>query len=129
MKAVVLTAFGGPEKLQLRDVPDPPTGPNEIKVRLAGASVNPIDWKIRNGAAQARMPVQLPAILGRDAAGTVVEVGPGVTGFTVGQRVMGFVNRAYAELVVAPADAWAEVPADLDLADAGTLPLVLLTGA
>ena len=66
---MVLIAYGGPEKLELRDVPDPAPGPNEIKVRLAGTSVNPIDWKIRSGAAQAWIPLQLPAILGRDAAG------------------------------------------------------------
>jgi NADPH:quinone reductase-like Zn-dependent oxidoreductase len=59
----------------------------------------------------------------------VVEVGAGVTAFKVGARVMGRVNAAYAELVVAPVDAWAEVPARMDLADAGALPLVLLTGA
>jgi NADPH:quinone reductase-like Zn-dependent oxidoreductase len=71
----------------------------------------------------------LPAILGRDASGEVVEVGPGVTRFKVGAKVLGLVMGAYAEFVIAPIDAWAEVPLKLDLADAAALPLVLLTGA
>jgi NADPH:quinone reductase-like Zn-dependent oxidoreductase len=117
------------EGLELRDVPEPKPGPNEIQVRMAGASINPIDWKTRSGATRAYMPLELPAILGRDASGEVVAVGPGVTAFRVGARVLGRVTGGYAELVVAPVDAWAEVPAKMDLVDAGALPLVLLTGA
>jgi NADPH:quinone reductase-like Zn-dependent oxidoreductase len=75
------------------------------------------------------MPLDLPVILGRDASGTVAAVGAGVTEFAIGDRVLGRVMGGYAELVVAPVDAWAPVPAKLDLADAGALPLVLLTGA
>jgi NADPH:quinone reductase-like Zn-dependent oxidoreductase len=78
---------------------------------------------------KARMPLTFPAILGRDASGTVTDIGPGVSGFIVGARVMGLVNAAYAEYVVAPAAAWALVPASMDLVDAAALPLVLLTGA
>src|SRR4051812_5626424 len=129
MKAIVLTAYGDVDRLQLRDVADPTAGPNEIKVRMAGASINPIDWKLRSGAYHAHMPLQLPAILGRDASGTVVAVGPGVTAFAVGARVMGRVNATYAELVVGPTEAWTAVPPGMDLVDAGAYPLVLLTGA
>jgi len=129
MRAVVLTAYGELEKLEVRDIPDPKAGPNEIKVRMAGASINPVDWKLRSGALKAFMPLQLPAVLGRDASGEVVEIGPGVTAFKIGARVMGLVNGGYAELVVAATDAWAEVPATLELVDAGSLPLVVLTGA
>jgi NADPH:quinone reductase-like Zn-dependent oxidoreductase len=129
MKAVVLTAYGDVNKLVVEDLPDPSPGPNQIKVRMAGASINPVDWKLRSGALQTMMPLALPAVLGRDASGEVVAVGPGVTAFKVGARVMGLVMGAYAELVVAATDAWAEIPASLDLVDAGALPLVLLTGA
>jgi NADPH:quinone reductase-like Zn-dependent oxidoreductase len=129
MKAVVLTAYGDVDKLELREVPDPKVGPGEIKVRMAGASINPVDWKQRSGAIAKYMPLDLPAVLGRDASGEVVEVGAGVTAFKVGARVLGRVMGGYAELVVAPVDSWAEVPAKMDLADAGALPLVLLTGA
>lgn len=75
------------------------------------------------------MPLTLPAILGRDASGEVVAVGPGVAGFEIGARVMGLVMGAYAEFVVAAADAWTAVPTKMDLTDASALPLVLLTGA
>ncbi len=129
MRAVVLTAYGDVDRLELREVPDPRPADGEIKIRMVGASVNPVDWKQRSGALKTYMPLDLPAILGRDAAGEVVELGPGVTRYRVGARVMGRVGRTYAEQVVGPLDAWAEVPAGMDLADAGALPLVLLTGA
>jgi NADPH:quinone reductase-like Zn-dependent oxidoreductase len=129
MKAVVLRAYGDVSNFELREVPDPKVGPGEVKVRMAGASINPIDWKLRTGHYHAFMPLELPAVLGRDASGEVVEVGPGVTAFKVGAKVMGRVEGGYAELVVAPADAWAEVPAKLNVADAGALPVVVLTGA
>jgi NADPH:quinone reductase-like Zn-dependent oxidoreductase len=128
MKAVVLTAYGDVDKLEVREMPDPRSGAGSIVVRIAGAGINPVDWKMRSGQAKARFPVEFPGILGRDAAGRVVEVGKGVTAFAVGDRVLGLVTGAYAELVAAPVDAWARVPAGLDLAEAGALPLVLLTG-
>ncbi len=129
MKAVVLIAYGGVDQLELRDVPDPVTGPHQLKIRMAGASINPIDWKLRSGALKTMMPLVFPAILGRDASGLVVEVGAGVTAFKVGDRVTGLVWGAYAEFVIAPTDAWIAVPASMDIVDAGALPLVLLTGA
>lgn len=130
MRAIVLPDYGPPSALQLQTLPDPKPGPNEILVKVAGASLNPVDWKQRSGALRQFMPLQLPAVLGRDASGTVAAMGPGVTGFAVGDRVLGRVpGGGYAELVVAPVDAWAHVPSKLELADAGALPLVLLTGA
>jgi len=129
MKAITIDAYGDVEMLALKDCPDPKAGPNEIKVRMAGASINPVDWKLRSGVLSAVMPLAFPAILGRDASGEVVEVGPGVKRFKIGDRVMGLVNGAYAEFVVAPTEAWAAVPAKMDLADAAALPLALLTGA
>jgi NADPH:quinone reductase-like Zn-dependent oxidoreductase len=130
MRAVVLPEYGPPSALQLRTLPDPTPGAGAIAVRMAGASVNPVDWKQRSGALKAFMPLNLPAVLGRDASGTVAAVGPGVTAFAVGDRVLGRVpGGGYAEIVVAPVGSWARVPPKLDLADAGALPLVLLTGA
>jgi NADPH:quinone reductase-like Zn-dependent oxidoreductase len=129
MKAVVLTEYGDPDRLQLRDVPDPSPQPGEIVVRVAAASINPVDWKLRSGALKAWMPLELPTVLGRDVSGTVSTVGPGVSAFAPGARVLGLVNRGYAEFVTAPLDAWAEIPAGLDLIEAAALPLVGLTGA
>ncbi|HVZ71375.1 MAG TPA: NADP-dependent oxidoreductase [Polyangia bacterium] len=129
MRAIVLAEYGPPANLKLGDVPEPTPGPGEIKVRVAATSLNPIDWKLRSGHYHAFMPLTLPAVLGRDVAGTVVAVGPGVTAPVVGAKVIGLVNRAYADFVVAPGNAFAELPAGLDLVDAAALPLVLLTGA
>jgi NADPH:quinone reductase-like Zn-dependent oxidoreductase len=129
MKAVVLPEYGGPDLLKVRDVPEPKPGAGEIKLRVAAASLNPIDWKQRSGASKGRMPLTFPAILGRDASGTVVQVGPGVTTFQVGDKVLGRPASAHAEFAVGKADEFALVPPGLDLIEAGALPLVLLTGA
>jgi NADPH:quinone reductase-like Zn-dependent oxidoreductase len=129
VKAVVLTDYGDADKLELREVPDPKPGPGEVLVRVAAASLNPIDWKLRSGAFRAYMPLELPAVLGYDASGEVLEVGAGVTGLARGDRVLGLARHTHAELAVAAADAWARVPPGLDLTDAAALPLVVLTGA
>ena len=129
MKAVVLPEYGGPDLLQVREVPEPKPGPGEIEIRVAAASLNPVDWKQRSGAAKGRMPLTFPAILGRDASGTVVQVGPGVTSFRVGDKVLGRPASAHAEFAVGKVDEFALVPPGLDLVEAGALPLVLLTGA
>ena len=128
MKAVVLTGYGDVEKLELREVDDPFPGVRQIKVKVASASVNPIDWKIRRGDMRATLPLHLPTILGRDVAGVVVAIGPDVTEFEVGDRVMGLVEHGYAEMVVGSVDRFARLPKELDLAEAGALPLVGLTG-
>src|SRR5436190_22852530 len=119
MKAIVLSEYGPPEKLEVREAPAPQPGPGEIAVRNVAASLNPIDWKLRSGAMQKFWPLELPAILGRDAAGEVSAVGPDVSEFRVGQRVLGLVNRAYAEVVVAATRAWAEIPPGLEIVQAG----------
>jgi len=130
MRAIVLPEYGPPSAFQVQTVPDPKPGANEITVRVAGASINPIDWKQRGGAVRQYFPLKLPAIIGRDVAGTVAAVGPGVNAFAVGDRVLGRVpGGGYAEIAVGPVAGWARVPEKMDLADAGALPLVLLTGA
>jgi len=129
MQAIILTEYGDPNRLELRDRPEPEPGAGEIKVRVASASLNPVDWKLRSGALQNLMPLELPTILGRDAAGEVVRVGSGVTAFKEGEHVLGLVNGAYAQFVVAGEDSWAKIPEGLTTKDAGALPLVLLTGA
>jgi NADPH:quinone reductase-like Zn-dependent oxidoreductase len=128
MRAVLLTGYGGVEKLELREVPEPAPGPGELKVRVAASSVNPIDWKLRSGAYRQGASLELPAILGRDASGEVVAAGSGAGAYRVGAQVLGLVSHAYAEFVVAAETAWAPLPAGLDLIDAAALPLVVLTG-
>ena len=129
MKAAVLVGFGGVDQLELREVPEPNTAAGQVKVRVIATSINPIDWKLREGMKRPGMSLELPAILGRDASGEVVEVGSGVTRFRPGARVTGLVMGAYAERVVAKDEAWAEVPEGLSLPDAAALPLVTLTGS
>jgi len=128
MQAIVLSEYGDPNRLELRDRPEPEPGAGQIKVRVASAGLNPVDWKLRSGALQKMMPLELPAILGRDAAGEVVRVGAGVTEFKEGDQVLGLVHGAYAQYVVAATEAWAKIPAELATKDAGALPLALLTG-
>lgn len=128
MKAIVLHEYGGANKLKYEDVPDPKPGEGEVLVRLAATSVNPVDYKLRSGMLQAYMPLELPAILGRDVSGVVRELGPGVTGFAEGDRVLALGDKTYAELVVVKASDLTIAPPTIDLVAAGALPLVTLTG-
>jgi NADPH:quinone reductase-like Zn-dependent oxidoreductase len=129
MKAVVLDEYGGPEKLNYRDIPMPEFGNNEVLVKVKATSVNPVDYKLRSGAAKARMPLEFPAILGRDLSGEVVETGRDVSGFPRGMRVIALANGTYAEYTVAKADVLSPIPEALTFEEAAALPLVVTTGA
>ena len=129
MKAIVLHQYGGPEQLRYEDTERPQYGDNEVLVGMRATSVNPIDIKLRSGAAKARIPLQLPAILGRDLSGEVVETGRSVTGFPKGMRVMALANGTYAEYTVAKADVLAPIPSGLNFERAAALPLVVTTGS
>lgn len=128
MNAVLLYEYGGVDKLRYEAVPDPTAGPGEVLVRVIATSVNPVDFKIRSGVMQGRMHLEFPAILGRDVAGEVKALGTGVTNFSVGDKVMGFVSHSYAEYLTAKAEILTSVPEGLDMVEAGTMPLVTLTG-
>ena len=128
MKAVVLHEYGGPDKLKWEEFPDPVAGEGELLVRVAAASINPIDYKMRSGAAKEHFPIEFPAVLGRDVSGIVREVGPGVMGFAPGDKVMALAAQTYAELVTIKAVDAVHVPEGLDLVEASALPLVTLTG-
>ena len=129
MKAIVLNEYGDSSHLELTKIPDPKPGSGEIKVKVAAAGLNPIDWKLRSGDYKAFMPIQFPFVPGVDVSGRVVELGPGVTQFKVDDRVLGFVKRGYAEFVTAPEGAWASIPKGMSLEDAAVIPLAGLTGA
>jgi len=128
MKAIVVHEYGAPEVLKFEDYPDPIPGPGEVLVRVAATSVNPIDYKRRAGLTKDFYPIQFPGLIGVDIAGTVVKVGPGVEGFSVGDRVFAMADNTYAELCVVKAAALAKVPTGLDLIQAAALPLVTTTG-
>ena len=85
MKAAYITQTGPPDVIQYGDLPAPKPGPSDCLIKVAAVDVNPIDVYIRSGSVPARL--SFPYILGRDLAGTVVEVGPKVTRFKPGARV------------------------------------------
>ena len=128
MKAVVLHEYGSAKNLKYEDFEDPKPGPGEVLVRVQAVSLNPIDWKMRSGAAKERFPVEFPAILGRDVAGIVRELGEGVQGFKEGDRVFALAHRTYAELCVVKATELTKIPEGLELTTAAAIPLVSVTG-
>ncbi len=128
MKAVVVHKYGGPEVLKFEDYPDPVPGAGEVLVRVAAASVNPLDCKRRAGLTDDYYPIHFPGLIGVDMAGTVVKIGPEVEGFSVGDQVFSMADNSYAELCVVSAAILAKVPTGLDLIQAAALPLVTITG-
>jgi len=128
MKAVVVHQYGGPEVLKFEDYPDPVPGPGEVLVRVAATSVNPIDYKRRAGLTKDFYPLTFPGLIGVDLAGTILKGGPGVEGFSVGDKVFAMADNTYAELCVAKAAMLAKIPMGLDLIQAAALPLVTITG-
>jgi|ERR1700728_687381 len=128
MKAIVVHEYGGPEVLKFEEYPDPVPVPGEVLVRVAASSVNPLDYKRRAGLTKDYYPIKFPGLIGVDIAGTVVKLGPGVEGFSVGDQVFAMADNAYAELCVVNATVLAKVPKGLDLIQAAALPLVTVTG-
>ncbi|MEA2292339.1 MAG: hypothetical protein QOF17_1373 [Solirubrobacteraceae bacterium] len=123
---------GGPEVLEIGRAPVPEPLPTEIRVRVAAAGVNPVDWKTRAGSGMAAVFGPPPFTVGWDVAGTVDAVGPGVTRFAPGDAVFGmpwFPRQAagYAEYVTAPSRHFAHRPAGLSEVEAAGLPLAGLT--
>lgn len=131
MKAVIINEYGGREKLIEKNVSDPKAGPKDVIIEIHAASVNPVDWKIREGYLRDSLTLKFPAILGWDAAGVVKEVGSAVSKFKPGDEV--FTRPAterdgtYAELVAADEDLVAFKPKNLSFAEAASIPLVGLT--
>lgn len=135
MRAVVVRSFGGPEALEIEEVPVPGTGAGQVRIRVEAASVNPVDVAVRTGLLVEAGLVERREVhgIGWDVAGVIEEVGAGVTGFAPGDRVIGLADRldlplgAYAEQIVLDAGAVAPAPARATPAQAATLPLNGLT--
>jgi NADPH2:quinone reductase len=132
MKAVILTAAGGADVLQLRDLPMPVPGAHFIRVRLHAAGVNPVDFKMRQRGGIA--PDKLPAVLGCDGAGVVEQVGTAVTRFKPGDAVYFFNGGLggdelgnYAEYTLVHEDYAVAKPHSLSFTEAAAVPLVLIT--
>lgn len=133
MKAAQINGYGGQEVLSInRDAPKPEPGVGQVLVEVKAASLNPFDYKVREGYMQEFIPLKFPATLGSDVAGTVAELGEGVTGFRVGQEVYGMAgavsgNGSYAELSPVNATQLVDKPKTVDFNTAAALPLAGLS--
>jgi NADPH:quinone reductase-like Zn-dependent oxidoreductase len=133
VKAIVYRRYGGPEVLEVADIPEPKVGPDSVLVRVAASSVNPVDWKMREGYLDGAIDVFFPVVPGWDVAGTVEATGPAVPEFSPGDEVIGYVRKdvvkggTFAEKVAAPVRTLARKPRNLSWAQAASLPLVGLT--
>src|SRR5512146_54386 len=123
MKAVRFSRFGGPEVLEIVNLPEPHPGPGQVRIAVRAAGVNPIDWKTREGL----MDGELPQALGAEAAGVVDELGEGVADVAVGDRVFGLSADGAAQAELAVLSYCAPVPPSLDFADAAALPVATET--
>ena len=131
MKALVLKRYGGLDPIAFADIPRPALKPDEILVQVHAAGLNPIDYMIPKGTFKPILRFQLPATLGSDLAGVVVEVGSRVTRFKPGDAVFASIfdlrAGALAEFAVVPENAAAHKPANLDFVPAASIPMVGLT--
>ncbi|WP_274910955.1 NADP-dependent oxidoreductase [Streptomyces sp. WZ-12] len=123
MKAARFHQFGGPEVLEIVELPDPHPGPGQVRIAVRAAGVSPSDWKKRRGL----MDEGLPQTLGYEAAGVVDELGEGVADVAVGDRVFGFSAEGAAQAELAVLSHYAPIPQSLGFADAAALPAAIET--
>ena len=123
MKAVRFDEYGGVDVLKVVDVPTPEPGPGQVLVQVKAAGINPGEAKIRDGLLHARWPATFPSGQGSDLAGVVAETGPGVTGFAVGDEVIGYTDdrASQAEYVVVEEQNLTARPAGVPWEVAGAL--------
>lgn len=131
MLAAYINRYGGSSVLNVGELPEPIAGPGDLLVDVAAASVNPLDFKLRDGKVKSLLPFGFPLILGNDLSGTVRAVGSAVSRFKVGDKIVARLGKsrigAFAQAaLVAQADA-AFAPTSIDLVDAAALPLAGLT--
>jgi NADPH:quinone reductase-like Zn-dependent oxidoreductase len=129
VRAIGIHEFGGRDKLQLLELPEPKVPPDFVKIQVRAAGVNPVDWKIREGRSEPRFPVVFPVVPGWDAAGVVAEVGPAVTEFVPGDQVYAYCRKhflgegTYAEYVSVPDTYVARKPESLSFEQTAAIPL------
>lgn len=131
MKAMLIERYGKQQPLRLADVPVPAIGEHEILAEIHAASVNPVDFKIRDGKLKVLLHFDMPLILGNDFAGVVRAVGSKVQRFKVGDAVYGRPRKSnigtFAQFIAAHEDDIAPKPANLSFEEAASVPLVGLT--
>ncbi len=133
MRTVIQSSYGGPEVLEVVEIPTPAPGPGQVLVAVRAAALNPIDLAMRAGGMAAVIGEPFPLGLGWDVAGTIESLGDGVTAWSVGDEVVGLRDEfvgptgAVASHVVLPAEAVAKAPAGVPPEAAATFPLNTLT--
>jgi NADPH:quinone reductase-like Zn-dependent oxidoreductase len=131
MKASRLQAYGDTTQFKLEQAPEPVATPGHVVIKVEASGLNPVDAYIRMGYLAKMVPMQLPAILGIDAAGTITAIGPDVTGYAVGDRVIAHLPingfGARAEFAPVPLAGLAKLAANVSFADGATLPLAGLS--
>jgi len=123
VKAARFSRFGGPEVLEIVDLPDPHPGPGQVRIAVRAAGVNPSDWKKREGL----MDPELPQTMGYEAAGVVDELGEGVADVAVGDRVFGLSAEGAAQAELTVLSFYAPIPPSLDFPGAAALPAAIET--
>jgi NADPH:quinone reductase-like Zn-dependent oxidoreductase len=123
VKAARFSRFGGPEVLEIVDLPDPHPGPGQVRIAVRAAGVNPSDWKKREGL----MDPELPQTMGHEAAGVVDELGEGVADVAIGDRVFGLSAEGAAQAELAVLSFYAPIPPSLNFAGAAALPAAVET--
>jgi NADPH:quinone reductase-like Zn-dependent oxidoreductase len=130
-QAVRIHAFGGRDQLVYEDAPLPHINPDDVLVKIHAASINPVDWKVREGYLKGFVPHQLPLIPGWDFAGEIVALGAAVSGWSLGEAVYARPDIArdgsYAEYIAVRASEIARKPASLNWQEAAAVPLAALT--
>lgn len=131
MKAIVINQYGSPDVLRYQDIPTPTIKPDQVLVKIHASSINPVDWKIRQGLLQPLSGYNFPKVLGCDLSGEVVEVGETATNWRVGDQVYTFVNPllggAYAEYVAVSATNLTYKPQNMTYTEAAGVPVAGLT--
>ena len=132
-RGVYYSEFGGPDVLQVGEVETLPMGPDTVRLRVAGAGINPVDWKIMRGFLAGAFEHHFPVVPGWDVAGEVLEVGPSVPELKTGDTAYGYArldvigHGTAAEEVVLPIRTLAKAPTTIDLETAAAVPLAGLT--
>lgn len=133
MKAIQIDGYGGPEVLQLKDIPRPVAQKGQILVDVHAAGLNPFDLKILSGAYKDMIPLQFPLTFGGDFSGTVVQIGEDVSDYQIGNEVYGTAialsggSGAYAQMAVVHTQKVAIKPTNISFLEAAALPVAGLT--
>ncbi len=131
MKAIQIHQFGGREQLKYEETDRPKINPDDVLIKVFATSINPVDWKVREGEMEGQIKYNFPLILGWDVSGVITEIGSEVTDFKVGQEVYALPNimrnGTYAEFVAVQASTIANKPNSVNHTEAATIPLAGLT--